>query len=190
MNEPNHWGYLMPWDEGAVHGSCVIGKNVHLGKDSVVWQYTTLMPGCEIGARCSIGANSEIGRGTVIGDDSRISRGVFIPANARLGKRVFIGPNVTMTDDKYPRANNSAYNADPPIIEDDVAVGAGAILLPGVHLEQGCLIGAGAVVTGRVPAGVTVWGTPAETHENHVRNKRLMAMLHRAIKALGEYPDD
>ena len=49
----------------------------------------------------------------------------------------------------------------PVVIEDDVWLGAGVIVLPGVHLGRGCVIGAGAVVTGDVPAGEVFAGVPA-----------------------------
>jgi maltose O-acetyltransferase len=49
----------------------------------------------------------------------------------------------------------------PVIIEDDVWVGANAILLPGVHVGRGSVIGAGAVVTNPIPSGVLAVGNPA-----------------------------
>jgi acetyltransferase-like isoleucine patch superfamily enzyme len=74
---------------------------------------------------------------------------------------VFVGPSVICTDDKYPRVNNPNYQAAPPVIEDDVNIGAGAVILPGIRLGAGCTIGAGAVVTKDVPAGETWVGVPA-----------------------------
>jgi maltose O-acetyltransferase len=64
-------------------------------------------------------------------------------------------------DDRYPRVNNPRYHAEPPTIEDDVAVGMGVVVLPGVTLGRGCVIGAGAVVTFDVPPYMTVVGNPA-----------------------------
>jgi acetyltransferase-like isoleucine patch superfamily enzyme len=170
--------------EGWAHRTAVIGKSVRIGKDTVVWQFATILPGAHIGERCSIGSNVEVGRGAVIGNDTRISHGVFIPSGAWIGNRVFVGPSVTMTDDKYPRANNPSYIADPPKIEDDVAIGAGSVLLPGVLLEQGCLIGAGSVVVNRIPKGVTVCGNPATTPRNHTADRQMLAVLRDVLKSL------
>lgn len=68
-------------------------------------------------------------------------------------------------DDKFPRVNNAAYHAQPPVIEDDASIGAGAVLLPGVRIGRGALVGAGAVVTHDVPAGAVVYGCPARAEQ-------------------------
>lgn len=52
--------------------------------------------------------------------------------------------------------NNKTYKAEPPIIGNDVAIGAGAVILPGVKIWDGAMIGAGAVVTRDVAPGVLV----------------------------------
>ena len=78
-----------------------------------------------------------------------------------IGERVFIGPRVVMTDDKWPRAGNAAYEAQPPVIEDDAVVGAGAVLLPGVRIGRRAMVGAGAIVTKDVPAFAVVRCEPA-----------------------------
>jgi acetyltransferase-like isoleucine patch superfamily enzyme len=109
----------------------------------------------------SIGANAEIGKHSLIGENSRIGHGVFLPARTIVEPNVFIGPNVTCTDDRYPRANNHDYDALPPHICEGAAIGAGAVLLPGVRIGAGALIGAGAVVTKDVSAGAVVTGCPA-----------------------------
>ena len=59
------------------------------------------------------------------------------------------------------RATRPPYHTSPVIIEDDVCIGIGAIILKGVTLRAGARIGAGAVVTRDVPAGATVMGNPA-----------------------------
>jgi galactoside O-acetyltransferase len=46
-------------------------------------------------------------------------------------------------------------------IEDDVWIGAGATILPGVTVGEGSVVGAGAVVTGNVPPRTVVGGVPA-----------------------------
>ena len=132
-----------------------------LGHETKVWNFATVSENVVTGRNCVIGSCAWIGDGTVMGDDVRIQHGVFIPRNSRIGHRVFIGPNAVLTDDAHPRVNNPAYRAQPPIIEDDVAIGAGAVLLAGVIIGKGAMIGAGAIVTHDIPAGETWVGNPA-----------------------------
>lgn len=135
-----------------------------LGKGTRVWHFAVILDNVTIGDNCSIGSHVEIGKGCTIGSRTRIGKGVFLPPNSWIGEDVFIGPNVTFTDDKYPMVNNPDYNAQPPVIEYRAAIGAGAVILPGVHISAGAMVGAGAVVTRDVPAGKCVRGEPATIH--------------------------
>lgn len=86
-------------------------------------------------------------------------------AEIRLGARVQIGPGAQILTADHPReAARRATGEEsgrPIIIGDDVWIGAGALILPGVNVGDGALIAAGAVVTRDVPAGATVAGNPA-----------------------------
>ncbi len=117
-----------------------------------------------------------------VGDDSTLVGAVFMCAESiRIGKRVIVSYNVTIADsDFHPRdpeqrkldAIANAPEGDkstrppvvtrPVVIEDDVWIGIGAILLKGVCIGRGARIGAGAVVTSDVPAGTSVEGNPAK----------------------------
>ncbi|MGB4914375.1 MAG: DapH/DapD/GlmU-related protein, partial [Leptotrichiaceae bacterium] len=57
-------------------------------------------------------------------------------------------------------------SADPVIIEDNVTVGANAVVLEGVRVGKGSVVAAGAVVTENVPEGVVVAGMPARIIKN------------------------
>lgn len=138
-----------------------IDPSVVMGEDCRVWSFAVIGPGVILGSGCIIGSGCYIGRGSVLGDEVHLNHGVFLPNHSRVGNRVFIGPNATFTDDKHPRVNNPGYIAEPPVIEDDANIGAGAVILPGVRLGKGCTVGAGAVVTRDVPAGETWAGMPA-----------------------------
>lgn len=148
-------------DNVRVHPTAQIAPGVELGRGTVVWAFAVILSGVRTGQHCSIGAGTQIMRDVTMGDSCRIGPMVFIPARARLGHRVFVGPAAAFTDDRRPRVNNPTYKAEPPIIGDDVAVGLGAILCPGVTLGEGSLIGAGAIVTRNVPRYNTVMGNPA-----------------------------
>ena len=52
-------------------------------------------------------------------------------------------------------------NAAPVIIEDDVLIGANAVILEGIRIKKGAVVGAGAIVTKDVEANCVVVGNPA-----------------------------
>lgn len=86
-------------------------------------------------------------------------------APIRIGKRTMFGPNVQVYTaqhhkDRVKRAAGLEI-ALPVTIGADVWIGGGAIIMPGVTIDDGAIVGAGSVVTRDVPAGVTVLGNPA-----------------------------
>lgn len=82
-----------------------------------------------------------------------------------IGDRTQIGPYVQILTADHPReasARASGLEFGRPIaIGEDVWIGGGAIILPGVAVGDGAVIGAGAVVTRDVPGRATVAGNPA-----------------------------
>lgn len=141
------------WEGVIINPGAIVSSTAKIGKGTVIWSYSIIGDDVEIGDWCVIGSHSYIGKGTKIGDFSRLQTGVFIPNNCNIGRSVFIGPRVVFTDDRYPIVGNKEYNAKPPIIEDNVSIGAGAVILPGVKIWRGAMIGAGAVVTKEVAPG-------------------------------------
>lgn len=82
-----------------------------------------------------------------------------------IGSRVMFGPNVVVTTTGHPvhpqlRRDGSQFSA-PVTIGDDVWIGAGAVVLPGVTIGAGSVVAAGSVVTKTVPPLVVVAGVPA-----------------------------
>lgn len=133
-----------------------------IGNCVKIWQFTTIEDDVTLGDNVVVGSNCWIGRGTVIGEGTHIQHGAFIARRSRIGKNVFIGPGAVLTDDRYPRAGNTRYEAVPPTLEDGCSIGAGAVILPGVIIGKDALVGAGAVVTENVLVGSTVMNIPAK----------------------------
>ena len=77
--------------------------------------------------------------------------GIIIARNVSIGNKVCIYQNVTIAE-----SDPSKYT----IIEDNVMVGAGAVILNNVRIGRGAKIGANCVVVKDVPAGATVVGVP------------------------------
>lgn len=82
-----------------------------------------------------------------------------------IGSDVQIGPNVQLLTPTHPldpeRRRAKLEAAEPIVIEDNVWLGGGAIVLPGVTIGENSVIGAGAVVTKDIPANVVAVGNPA-----------------------------
>jgi len=81
-----------------------------------------------------------------------------------IGNHVMFGPNVTIAVTNHPlhpdvRRDGGMFTL-PVVIEDDVWIGSGAIIVPGVTIGRGSVIGAGSVVTKDIPANVIAVGNP------------------------------
>ena len=83
----------------------------------------------------------------------------------RIGNHVMIGPSVqiyTAAHDLRAETRNQGWEVAKAIeIEDNVWIGGGAILLPGVKIGQNAVVGAGAVVSRDVPSNTVAVGNPA-----------------------------
>lgn len=107
------------------------------------------------------------GRNTRIDDHAFLNAGCIILDNneVRIGPRVQIGPAVQIYCAAHPleaEARNEGWEvAKPIVIEPDVWIGGGAILLPGVTVGRGAVVGAGAVVSRSVPPNTVVAGNQA-----------------------------
>jgi maltose O-acetyltransferase len=81
-----------------------------------------------------------------------------------IGNHVMIGPNVQIYTAAHllqAEARIQGWEvAKPIVIEDNVWLGGGAILLPGVRIGRNAVVGAGAVVPRSVPASTVVAGNP------------------------------
>lgn len=105
------------------------------------------------------------GASLVIGDDVFINQGVSINAERRIeiGHRVLIGDDVVIYDTHFHQTVPGEVVEPAPIrIEDDVWLGNGAMILPGVSIGRGSVVAARAVVTRSVPEGAVVAGVPAK----------------------------
>lgn len=85
-----------------------------------------------------------------------------ITGNSKIGNNVFISIHVSTVNDNL--TTSRTYTEEQiigPFIEDDVSIGAGAILLPKINIGKGAFIAAGAIVTKDVAPNKLVMGIPA-----------------------------
>lgn len=147
--------------DGLSRHGVTIGDRVNIGPYTMIEAtgvVTKLGEGCWIGADSAIGAFSSIGAA----------------GGVRIGNNVIMGQHVS-----FHSENHIFERTDIPIrmqsvthqgivIEDDCWIGAGVIFLDGAYVGRGCVIGAGAVVRGKIPPFSIAVGVPAKAIRSRI----------------------
>lgn len=111
---------------------------------------------------CVYGQNIHIGDNVYL----NVQATILDCAKVHIGNNVMVGPNVQIYTAAHllqAEARNQGLEiAKPIVIEDNVWIGGGAILLPGVSIGQNAVVGAGAVVPKNVAPNMVVAGNPAK----------------------------
>ncbi len=108
-----------------------------------------------IGNQVVIMMGAIINIGAVIGDGTMIDMNAVLGGRAKVGKYCHIGAGAVIAGVIEPPS------ATPVIIEDNVLVGANAVVLEGVRVGRNAVVAAGSVVTQDVPENAVVAGQPA-----------------------------
>jgi UDP-2-acetamido-3-amino-2,3-dideoxy-glucuronate N-acetyltransferase len=132
-----------------------------IGKNTKVWQFCVILPEASIGSNSNICAHCFIENDVTIGNNVTIKSGVYLWDGVRIEDDVFVGPNVTFTNDKFPRSKKYTDTPMITILGKGSSIGAGATILPGVSIGERAMVGAGAVVTKSIPPMAIVVGNPA-----------------------------
>ena len=140
-----------------IYCDVIIGDRFQSGHNVMIREKT------RIGDRVSVGTSVVIDGNTRIGSDVSLQSMVYIPTNTTIGDHVFIGPNAVLTNDRYPPSGIGGLVG--PVIESHAAIGANATILPGIHVGEGALVAAGAIVTRDVPACKLAVGAPAKIQD-------------------------
>lgn len=132
-----------------------------IGDGTRIWAFSHVLPGALIGSECNICDHVFIENDVVIGDRVTIKCGVQIWDGVRLEDDTFVGPNVTFTNDLFPRSKVYPDTFAQTTIRTGASIGANATILAGITIGRNAMVGAGAVVTKDVPANAVVVGNPA-----------------------------
>ncbi len=164
---------LKLWVMGVRFGKCLrVEGNVYVGDGTkvVIKDYVRLGKDVYLGTfpsgSLSIGSNTYIGRYSII----------LAYDNVQIGKDCLIAPycHITDTSHNFDDVNQpirlQQLKAEKVIIEDDVWLGAGVSVLPGVTIGRGSVIGARAVVSKDIPAYSIAVGVPAKVLKKRSNN--------------------
>jgi acetyltransferase-like isoleucine patch superfamily enzyme len=137
-------------------------QSKNIGENSRIWQFCVILEGAYIGDECNICAGVLIENDVRVGDRVTIKCGVQLWDGIDIEDDVFIGPNVTFTNDKYPRSKHFPDCFLKTTVKRGASICANATVLPGVTIGEFAVVGAGAVVTKDVPDRALVIGNPAK----------------------------
>lgn len=119
-------------------------------------------PGVVIRDKVKIGDNAVIMMGAIVNIGAEIGEETMIDMNAVLGGRAIVGKRCHIGAGTVLAGVIEPPSAQPVIVEDDVVIGANAVIIEGVRVGKGAVVAAGAVVLQDVPAGAVVAGNPAK----------------------------
>ena len=142
------------------HGMALCESD-NIGKGTRVWAFAHILPKAVVGKDCNICDGVFIENDVVVGDRVTIKNGVQLWDGLRVGDDVFIGPNVTFSNDKFPRSKKYLTSYLQTHVMSGASIGGGAVILPGITIGARAMVGAGAVVTRPVLEGSIVVGNPA-----------------------------
>lgn len=161
-----------------IHGrKTICGNNLSLGRYALINGLS--IRGVVIGKNFSIGDFSTIectgvyravGDSLTIGDNVGVNSYCFIGVRGEMiiGDNVIFGPRVTILSEQHNYSDPSkpikaqGEKRYKTVIENNVWIGAGAIIMPGVTIKSGTVVGSGAVVTKDTEANSVVIGVPAK----------------------------
>lgn len=154
-----------------------VGDGLHIGRGCRFWAAR----GITIGRQCYIGKEVVIETNASIGDYALIaSRVAFVGRHdhgtERLGVPIRFGPWVGALDAP------DDVKSEGVVIEDDVWIGFGAVVLSGVRISRGAIVAAGAVVVRDVEPYAIVAGSPARVVSHRYANLQLRARHERMLR--------
>jgi len=144
------------------HPTAVVDDGCHIGEGTKIWHFSHIMPDCSIGKNCNIGQNVVISPGVVLGNNVKVQNNVSIYTGVVCDDDVFLGPSMVFTNVINPRS--AVIRRDQYMqthVGKGATIGANATIVCGHDIGEFAFIGAGAVVTKKIPAYALFVGNPA-----------------------------
>ncbi len=152
-----------------IHPTAEVSPKARVGPDTDIWNEAQLREGAVVGAECNIGKGVYIDKDVVVGNRVKIQNRASLYRGVTVEDGVFIGPNVSFTNDRYPRSitpegrlrTEDDWEPEPTLVRYGASIGAGAVVILGVTIGRWAMVGAGSLVTRDVPDHALVKGNPA-----------------------------
>lgn len=188
-------------------GPAWIGRHAILRKGTLIYgdtacgdyfqagHYVVVRAKVQIGQYCTLLNRVTIEGIVRMGDGVRVMSHTYIPSRTWFGNHVFVGPGVTFLNDRIPGRYEEPPCPCGATIEDDVMIGGGSTVLPGITIGRLSFIAAGTVVTKDVPERSLVMGVPGRSqplpsHLDRPNNRKLtiqpMDLWHPNIEDLSK----
>ncbi len=118
-------------------------------------------PGAVIREQVTIGRNAVIMMGAILNIGAVVGEGTMIDMGVVMGGRATVGANCHIGAGTVLAGVVEPASATPVIVEDNVFIGANAVVIEGVHVGKNAVVAAGSVVIADVPDNAVVAGVPA-----------------------------
>lgn len=153
-------------------GPTSIGKNGILRKGTIIYgdvkigdffqsgHYVVIRAKVRMGDYCTVLNHSAMEGLVRFGRGVRIMSHVYICSRTWFGDHVFVGPGVTFLNERFPGRTEKLAIPNGAFVEDDVMIGGGCTILPGVRIGTRSFIAAGTVVHKDIPPRSLVRGNP------------------------------
>lgn len=141
-------------------------------------------PGAIIREQTEIGDNAVIMMGAVLNIGARVGAGSMIDMNAVLGGRAEVGRNCHIGAGTVLAGVIEPASASPVVVEDNVLIGANAVVLEGVRIGHDAVVAAGAVVTQDLPPFAVAAGVPARIIKTKDEKTAAKTALEEGLRAL------
>ena len=135
---------------------------MEIGNNTLIGDNASIREGVRIGEYCILSRGVTVNYNTHIGNRTKIMDLSHITGNCDIGDDVFISVLVATTNDRaIGKLGYEEERIQGPKIGNQVAIGAGANILPGVKIGDRSIIAAASLVNKDVPTGKMVAGSPA-----------------------------